>query len=123
MITGSKNRVLSEELLVPNGPARSDAYRLVMWAANVPQIIPLTKTDIPRIHTGFENQVGNRSKGISYVTAQGDGKVIKKIEKYPNSDYYDLIIEKDQTTKKYFVDPKSDKETYMNKKDIRCHLS
>ncbi len=116
MITGSKNRVLSEELLVPNGPARSDAYRLVMWAANVPQIIPLTKTDIPRIHTGFENQVGNRSKGISYITAQGDGKVIKKIEKYPNSDYYDLIIEKDQTTKKYFVDPKSGKETYMNKK-------
>ena len=36
MITGSKNRVLSEELLVPNGPARSDAYRLV-WASNVPE--------------------------------------------------------------------------------------
>lgn len=110
----SKNRILGEELLVPNGATRVDPYRLIMWAANTSQIVPLKETDIPRIFTGFENQVGERSKGISYITAPRSGKVIKRIDKYPNSGYYDLIIELDETIKKPFT--KDGKTTPMNKK-------
>jgi DNA-directed RNA polymerase beta subunit len=85
-----------------------------MWAANTNQIVPLKEADIPRVFTGFENQIGERSKGISYITAQKSGKVIKRIDKYPNSNYYDLIIELDETTKKPFT--KDGKTTPMNKK-------
>lgn len=110
----SKNRILGEELLVPNGATRVDPYRLIMWAANTSQIVPLKETDIPRIFTGFENQIGERSKGIAYVTASQSGKVIKRIDKHPNSGYYDLIIELDDTVKKPFT--KDGKTTPMNKK-------
>lgn len=110
----NKNKILGEELLVPSGPSRVDPYRLIMWAASVPQIIPLKETDLPRIHTGFENQIGERAKGISYITSPGKGKIIKKIEKYPNSGYYDLIIEMDETTKKPFT--KDNKTINKNKK-------
>ena len=110
----SKNRILGEELLVPSGATRVDPYRLIMWAANTSQIVPLKETDIPRIFTGFENQIGERSKGIAYITAPQSGKVIKRIDKYPNSGYYDLIIELDETIKKPFT--KDGKTTPMNKK-------
>ena len=109
----SKNRILSEELLVPSGATRVDPYRLIMWAANTSQIVPLKETDIPRIFTGFENQIGERSKGISYITAPKSGKVIKRIDKHPLG-YYDLIIELDETTKKPFT--KDGKTTPMHKK-------
>jgi DNA-directed RNA polymerase beta subunit len=109
----SKNRILSEELLVPSGASRVDPYRLIMWASNTGQIVPLKETDIPRIFTGFENQIGERSKGISYITASKSARVIKRIDKHPMG-YYDLIIELDETTKKPFT--KDGKTTPMNKK-------
>ena len=109
----SKNRILGEELLVPSGATRVDPYRLIMWAANTSQIVPLKETDIPRIFSGFENQVGERSKGISYITADKPGRVIKRIDKHALG-YYDLIIELDDTTKKPFT--KDGKTTPMHKK-------
>ena len=113
----SKNRILGEELLVPNGATRVDPYRLIMWAANTSQIVPLKETDIPRIFSGFENQVGERSKGISYITAPSSGRVIKRIDKHA-AGYYDLIIELDETTKKPFT--KDGKTTPMHKKTYTC---
>jgi len=112
-LKNSKNKILGEELLVPSGATRVDPYRLIMWAANTSQIVPLKETDIPRIFSGFENQVGDRSKGISYITAPRSGKVIKRIDKHALG-YYDLIIELDDTTKKPFT--KDGKTTPRNKK-------
>jgi DNA-directed RNA polymerase beta subunit len=89
---------LSEELLVPN-LNKTDGSRINMFCSHLLQNVTLKSAEIPRVFTGFENQVGIYSS--SYKKANADFKIIKIIHKnklnrlyviqYLESKMYDIL--------------------------------
>ena len=79
---------LSEETLVPWTNA-SDTQRLNMFSNHFNQASHLVKPEIPRVLTGFENQVGEYS--IAYKKADEDFRLVRRI--YKNQYNYVEIIQ------------------------------
>lgn len=78
---------MSEELLSPFANC-TDTQRLNMFAAHIVQTVHLKNPEVPRVFTGFENQVGKYS--VAYKKAPSDCIIINKIVKNPYC--YTLIV-------------------------------
>ena len=92
---------LAEGLLVP-GLNQSNGNRLQMFNSHVSQTIQIENAQIPKVYTGFENQISVYSTGYDKVAEGKKFKILKKIIKNPckyillvqdeNSGEYDVIF-------------------------------
>ena len=72
-----------------------NSSRNIMFQSHIDQCVVLAEPEFPRVFTNYENEVGKYSS--SYVKAEKDYEVVKKISKYENQpDYNYLLIVKDK---------------------------
>lgn len=72
-----------------------NASRGMMLANNLRQTVVLKSPEPPRILTGAENTFGKLSHG--YKQADGDWKVLEKIQKYKDGNIYSIVLYNEET--------------------------
>ena len=79
---------------------KTDSVRAMLFANMLQQAVCIKNAEPPRIFTRYENQVGKYSS--SYYKTKNPIKVIAKIKKFKNSNYYALVY-KDLKTNVYDI--------------------
>lgn len=102
-----KHSFMSDDLLIPNAN-KIDAGRSNMWSNHVPQILPLVKPEVPKISTGFENQIG--SYASSLLVADKKYEIVEIIKK--NKFFMMVVLKSGNTYDVIFPNNKHVTETY-----------
>ena len=72
-----------------------NASRAIMLANNLKQTQVMENPDFPRVFSGMENSFGKLCKGYKQVS--GDWRVVKRIQKYTNSQIFAVVLFNDKT--------------------------
>ena len=73
-----KHYFLGEDLLTPN-VNKCDGGRLNMFISHLAQFLTLDSSEVPKVFTRFENQIGKYSQGMGYTSLQEDATFITEI--------------------------------------------
>lgn len=100
-----EEHLLGKDLLQPNTFSVSGSRKL-LFSTQLDQKLPLLNPEPPLVQTGYENQLGMLSS--SFLTADADYMILKKILKYSfTPDHYYLITKNAETNEIGIIERRS----------------
>lgn len=95
-----ENYMLGKVLMQPFRPANSGS-RAIMASIHAEHLMVPSAGEVPIIQTGYETEFGRNSS--SYITANGNYRIIAKINKFDYKDTHYYLIVQDEDTGVYDV--------------------